>query len=84
MFTAFNRLHAETAQGEGIGLALTRRMVERHGGRIWLESTEGVGTTFFVALPACAEAGAESESRGQPLAARESRGDRSLWPSSRS
>ena len=55
MFTAFNRLHAEAAQGEGIGLALVRRMVERHGGRIWLESSAGVGTTFFVALPASPE-----------------------------
>ena len=51
MFTAFSRLHAGVAQGEGIGLALVRRMVERHGGQIWLESSPGVGTTFFVALP---------------------------------
>ena len=52
VFTAFSRLHANVAQGEGIGLALVRRMVERHGGKIWLESAAGVGTTFFVALPA--------------------------------
>ena len=51
MFTAFSRFHAGAAQGEGIGLALVRRMVERHGGRIWLESSPGAGTTFFVALP---------------------------------
>jgi len=54
MFTAFSRFHAGAAQGEGIGLALVRRMVERHGGRIWLESAPGVGTTFFVALPLAA------------------------------
>jgi signal transduction histidine kinase len=58
MFTAFHRLHVDVAQGEGIGLALVRRMVERHGGRIWLDSSPGVGTTFFVALPAGPEAGA--------------------------
>ncbi|NUU01456.1 sensor histidine kinase [Herbaspirillum robiniae] len=52
MFTAFQRLHGNVAQGEGIGLALVKRVVERHGGKIWAESEEGVGTTFFVALPA--------------------------------
>ena len=50
------RLHPSVAKGEGIGLALVRRVVERHGGRIWLESQPGVGTTFFVALPASREA----------------------------
>jgi signal transduction histidine kinase len=50
MFTAFNRLHADVSGGEGIGLALVRRIVERHGGRIWFESKAGVGSTFFVAL----------------------------------
>ena len=52
VFTAFSRLQANVKQGEGIGLALVRRMVERHAGKIWLESAAGVGTTFFVALPA--------------------------------
>ncbi len=51
LFTAFSRFHAGAAQGEGIGLALVRRMVERHGGRIWVESSAGAGTTFFIALP---------------------------------
>ena len=42
---------AEMATGEGIGLPLVRRMVERHGGKIWVESQENQGATFFVALP---------------------------------
>ncbi len=51
VFVAFQRLHPEVVPGEGIGLALVRRIVERHGGRVWVESTVGVGSTFFVALP---------------------------------
>ncbi|TDN70632.1 sensor histidine kinase [Paraburkholderia sp. BL10I2N1] len=54
LFSAFQRLHGNVAPGEGIGLALVRRVVERHGGRVWAESTEGVGTTFYVSLPEAA------------------------------
>jgi signal transduction histidine kinase len=52
VFQAFQRLQPELAKGEGMGLTMTRRIVERHNGRVWLESVEGAGTTFFVTLPA--------------------------------
>jgi len=51
VFHAFQRLHGNVAKGEGIGLALVRRIVERHGGRVWVDSVEGAGSTFYVALP---------------------------------
>ncbi|WP_233863602.1 sensor histidine kinase [Paraburkholderia adhaesiva] len=51
LFQAFQRMHGNIAPGEGIGLALVRRVVERHGGRVWVESTEGEGTTFYLSLP---------------------------------
>lgn len=51
VFRAFQRLHVEVAGGDGVGLAVVRRTVERHGGRVWVESAEGAGSTFFVVLP---------------------------------
>jgi signal transduction histidine kinase len=51
LFQAFQRMHGNVAPGEGIGLALVRRVVERHGGRVWVESAEGEGTTFYLSLP---------------------------------
>ncbi|HEY2024148.1 sensor histidine kinase [Paraburkholderia sp.] len=51
VFRAFQRLHGDVAHGDGIGLAVVRRTVERHGGRVWVESAEGAGSTFFVVLP---------------------------------
>jgi PAS domain S-box-containing protein len=52
VFQAFQRLHPERAEGEGMGLTILRRIVERHGGKVWLDSAPGVGSTFFFTLPA--------------------------------
>ena len=83
VFTAFSRLHANVAQGEGIGLALVRRMVERHGGKIWLQSAAGAGSTFFVALPAPAPDGAPAD-RERHRASQGSQGETRTWQPSRS
>jgi PAS domain S-box-containing protein len=57
LFQAFRRLHPGLAPGEGMGLVMVRRMLERLGGRVWFESVEGEGTTFYFTLPATPAAG---------------------------
>jgi PAS domain S-box-containing protein len=51
LFQVFQRFHAQQAEGEGMGLAIAHRIVERHGGKIWAESREGEGTAFHFSLP---------------------------------
>ncbi|ADD06738.1 histidine kinase [Natrialba magadii ATCC 43099] len=56
VFDIFNRLHSrDEYDGTGLGLALCQRIVERHGGKMWIDSEPGEGATFSLTLPAIAD-----------------------------
>ena len=51
IFEIFHKLNPDDKRGEGLGLVIVKKILDRHGGKIWVESEPGKGSKFFVSLP---------------------------------
>ena len=51
IFDIFQRVNPEISSGEGLGLTIVRKILDKHNGKIWVESEPGIGSKFYVTLP---------------------------------
>jgi signal transduction histidine kinase len=51
IFEIFHKLNPDDKRGEGLGLVIVKKILDRHGGKVWVESEPGKGSKFFVSLP---------------------------------